>query len=116
MIHLKGFGYLRHGQLFACLCLLKLQKRPLKLDKDDRTLVLPPGSTEAKAPEGFFTELNDWLINKEAVYPRSCGGLVKFLKTHPAVENGAEAPWSSMKGEVIPGGPLRRLNPGDHPP
>lgn len=73
--------------------------RAIQLTMEDRRWLLPR-VTETKRTAEYWTTFNRWL--------RDEGGLSKikywcseWLKTNQAVERGADAPWTTLKKEVI---------------
>lgn len=88
--------------IFACSNSL----RALKISGDDRRWLIPK-VTEEKKPYEYWVALNDWLT-QDGGLEKIKGWAEDFLKKHKPVMPGEEAPWTSLKKEVIQEG----LSPG----
>jgi hypothetical protein len=81
--------------VFAC----SNSKRAIQLSGDDRRWHVPK-LTEQKKPAAYWTRLNKWLTDEGGL------GIIRwwadeFLRENEPVEQGASAPWSELKMEVV---------------
>ncbi len=81
--------------VFAC----SNSKRAIKLSMDDRRWFVPL-LTENKQPSEYWEKLNLWLTDEGGLGAIK-GWATKWLKKNQPVFRGTDAPWSTLKREIV---------------